>query len=67
MSDVKKCRKCNSEMTEADKMVGYGFIPVHIWINKDWGTKMVGGDKIVPFCCPNCGYIELYNEKNMKK
>ena len=54
-------------MKEADKIVGYGFIPVHIWIKKDWGTKMVGGDKIVPFCCSNCGYIELYNEKTVKK
>jgi predicted nucleic-acid-binding Zn-ribbon protein len=25
------------------------------------------GDKVAPFYCKNCGYIELYNEKNLKK
>jgi predicted nucleic-acid-binding Zn-ribbon protein len=67
MSEAEKCPKCGSEKKEADKIVGYGSIPVHIWINKDRGTKMVGGDRIVPFHCPNCGYIELYNGKNIKK
>jgi predicted nucleic-acid-binding Zn-ribbon protein len=25
------------------------------------------GDTVVPFYCKHCGYIELYNEKNLKK
>jgi predicted nucleic-acid-binding Zn-ribbon protein len=25
------------------------------------------GDEVIPFCCKNCGYIELYSEKNLKK
>jgi predicted nucleic-acid-binding Zn-ribbon protein len=25
------------------------------------------GDKVIPFYCENCGYIEFYNEKNLKK
>jgi len=26
----------------------------------------MAGDKVIPFYCRNCGYIELYNEKNLK-
>ena len=25
------------------------------------------GDKVIPFYCKNCGYIELYNEKNLSR
>ena len=25
------------------------------------------GDKIIPFYCKNCGYIELFNEKILDK
>ena len=62
MSEVKKCPKCGSEMTEADRIVGYGIAAIHILKPGD-----LKGDKVTPFQCPNCGYIELYNAKIMKK
>ena len=60
MSEVKKCPKCGSEMKEVDKIVGY-VQPIRIQKKGDWT-----GDKVVPFQCQNCGYIELYNEKYLK-
>lgn len=61
MSEVKKCPKCGNEMEEADKIVGYGLAAIHILKKGD-----LSGDKVVPFYCHNCGYIELYNEKSLK-
>jgi len=49
-------------MKEADKIVGYTQ-PIRIF-NKGDSWR---GAKVVPFYCQSCGYIELYNEKNMKK
>jgi predicted nucleic-acid-binding Zn-ribbon protein len=57
-----KCPKCNTEMTRADN------IPSHLGaaarLLKFGDTR---GDKIIPFYCANCGYIELYNEKYLRK
>jgi predicted nucleic-acid-binding Zn-ribbon protein len=29
--------------------------------------RVIGSDKVIPVHCENCGYIELYNENNLKK
>ena len=52
MSEVKKCPKCGSDMTEADRIVGYGIAAIHILKPGD-----MKGDKVTPFQCQNCGYI----------
>jgi len=59
MSEVKKCPKCGGEMD-----VGRGLIAgrTHFWevlFSKkgDWY-----GDKVIPFFCRSCGYIELHKE-----
>jgi predicted nucleic-acid-binding Zn-ribbon protein len=65
MGHVKKCPKCGSEMTRGNyvwstPMLGYAGIR----LMKFGDSK---GDKLVPFYCPKCGYVELYNEKNVGK
>ena len=46
-------------MEAADYLSGYGAARL-----VKFGD--VRGDKVVPFYCKVCGYIELYNEKNVK-
>ncbi len=62
MNEVKKCPKCGSEMKPEDKIATYGYTAARI--AKKWEST---GDKIIPFTCSNCGYIELYNEKYLRK
>jgi predicted nucleic-acid-binding Zn-ribbon protein len=47
-------------MPEDDQLSGYGSVRLV-------KTGDLPGDKVVPFYCKNCGYIELYNEKNLQK
>jgi predicted nucleic-acid-binding Zn-ribbon protein len=62
--EVRKCPKCSGEMVSGEAMVGYGY----------WGFRLrkleTGnfiGDKIIPFYCKSCGYIEFYKEMKNKK
>ncbi len=60
MSESKTCPKCGNKMTR-EKI--YGGQPIRLLeIDK---VRWIGnaGGKVVPFCCSNCGYIELYSEK----
>jgi predicted nucleic-acid-binding Zn-ribbon protein len=60
LTETKTCPKCGSEMVREDSLSSYG--PARLVKYGDaWG------DKVAPFYCKNCGYIELYNEKNLKK
>jgi len=57
MSEVKKCPKCGGEMALGEALVGYGV----------WGFRLKKpgdyvGDRIVPYWCKKCGYIEFYKE-----
>lgn len=54
---VMTCPKCGGEMErgKVPQSTAYGFrFKVE---GKFWGTN------IIPFGCKNCGYIELYKEK----
>ena len=53
--DVVACPKCGGEMEKGRRLWSYGGVLF---------TKKgdVFGDKIVPFYCKQCGYIELYKE-----
>jgi predicted nucleic-acid-binding Zn-ribbon protein len=56
---VRICPKCNGEMESAFLLKaskGFGAKEVYIGTQRSGGL----GDKIVPFFCKNCGYIELY-------
>jgi predicted nucleic-acid-binding Zn-ribbon protein len=57
---TKICPKCGGEMVSEDYLSGYGAVRL-----VKFGD--IRGDKVIPFYCKNCGYIELYNEKNLKK
>jgi len=59
MSEVKKCPKCGGEIEGGRSLIA---THAHFWevlLSKkgDWY-----GDKVIPFFCKNCGYIELYKE-----
>jgi predicted nucleic-acid-binding Zn-ribbon protein len=58
----KTCPKCGGEMIAKNKLVGWGYKAVAV---ADSGQTPDNGDKVIPFCCQKCGYIELYNEKNL--
>jgi predicted nucleic-acid-binding Zn-ribbon protein len=60
MSEVKKCPKCNGEMERGKRLVSYGGVTL-----AKKGDFF--GDKITPFYCKNCGFIELYKEMKEKK
>jgi len=47
-------------MVPEDYLSGYGAVRL-----VKFGD--VRGDKVIPFYCKNCGYIELYNEKKLRK
>ena len=53
--EAKKCPKCGGEMEKGRRLVSY--YGVTFAKKGDWF-----GDKIIPFYCKNCGYIELYKE-----
>ncbi len=64
MQESKKCPKCGSQM---EKGISLGSVMGH----PVGGTYFVKkgdftGDKIIPFYCKNCGYIELFIEKLVK-
>jgi predicted nucleic-acid-binding Zn-ribbon protein len=56
MQEAKKCPRCRSRMERGSSLGTYGGITM---LKK--GDLV--GDKIIPFYCNNCGYVELYNEK----
>jgi len=56
--EVKKCPKCGGVMEKGRRLQSYG--PVRFWKKGD----ILLGDKMIPFYCKNCGYVELY--KKMK-
>jgi len=58
-NEVKKCSKCGGEMIEAETL-----IPKVTIFSK--GAHWLG-DTIIPTCCKNCGYIELYKGIRKKR
>jgi predicted nucleic-acid-binding Zn-ribbon protein len=57
MSEVKKCPKCNGEMT-----MGILSIQSAPGWEINWRLKLRKlGEKIVAFRCRECGYTELYS------
>jgi len=59
--EAKKCPKCSEEMDEGRSLTASYFL----WSTEVSFTKRKAlwfGDKIIPFYCKNCGFIELYKE-----
>jgi len=61
MSEVKKCPKCGGEMVQISRLSnGHAAIQ----LSNGWLSSQ---GKVIPFCCQNCGYIELYGEKTSRR
>lgn len=74
--EVRKCPKCGGIMTpgilstkeklhlETDLRRRLVRLYIGGWVLRRGDLY---GDKIIPFCCKNCGYIELYKETKEKE
>jgi predicted RNA-binding Zn-ribbon protein involved in translation (DUF1610 family) len=60
MSEVKRCPKCDFPMEEGK---GIGDVEYILLYRKKRST----GERIVPFLCPRCGYIELYKKTKKRR
>jgi predicted nucleic-acid-binding Zn-ribbon protein len=60
--EPKKCPKCGAVFSRAKS--NNSFMQL---FTQDSFPMRGFGDNIVPFYCTNCGYIELYSEKYLKK
>jgi len=59
--ELKKCPKCGVVLLR-------GQANNYMQLSKAGHFRIMGtGDQIIPFYCANGGYIEFYNEKNLKK
>ncbi len=60
--EVKKCPKCGGEMEEGERLT---YLVRALWPTAITFAKKsdLVGDKIIPFYCKNCRYVELYIEK----
>jgi predicted nucleic-acid-binding Zn-ribbon protein len=61
MSEVKKCPKCGGEMRRGKVRVG---IPPGLGLLR---AGCFFPDEIYPMYCENCGFLELYFEKEKKE
>ncbi len=59
MTEVKKCPKCSGEMVGAHRLVAHTRLLAGISLAKKGDLV---GDRIIPFYCVSCGYIEFYKE-----
>ncbi len=66
MSEQKKCPKCGGEMEKGTRITSAsrGWIPHAVTLSKEGDFY---GDKILPFYCKKCGFIELFKEMKEKK
>jgi predicted RNA-binding Zn-ribbon protein involved in translation (DUF1610 family) len=60
MNDDKKCPKCGRTMVGDRRLASY----TEITLKKE---EEYIGDSVLPFYCPDCGYIELYREEENKR
>lgn len=61
-SQAKKCPKCGGDMAAGDARVSHSAYGLRLAKFGD-----IVGDRIIPFYCTECGYIELYKEMKKKK
>ena len=59
LSEVKACPKCNGRMTEADRLVAHTRVLASVSLAKKGD---IIGDRIIPYYCKDCGYIEFYKK-----
>jgi predicted nucleic-acid-binding Zn-ribbon protein len=66
MSEIKICPKCGGEMEKGARITSAtrGWIPHAVTLAKEGDLF---GDKILPFYCKRCGFIELFKEMKDEK
>ena len=66
MSEIKTCPKCGGEMEKGERITSAarGWIPQAVTLAKEGDFF---GDKILPFYCKKCGFIELFKELKDEK
>lgn len=57
--DVKVCPKCSGQMVEASGLVTHTRVLAGVSLAKKGDIL---GDRIIPYYCEKCGYIEFYKE-----
>jgi predicted nucleic-acid-binding Zn-ribbon protein len=62
MYQPKACPKCGGQMEAGKELSDYNVVK----LVKSSDNRVFGGDKVIPFHCETCGYIELYNENKLK-
>jgi len=64
--EVKKCPKCGGEMERAESLYTSLFLIDSKAVVLETKESR-WGEKIIPFFCKNCGYMELYKEPKEKR
>ena len=57
MNEVKKCPKCGGEMVKGEFLKNLPKVAIS---PKKLRKRY---DTVIPTCCKNCGFIEMYREK----
>lgn len=60
MNEVRTCSKCGGRMVEAAAEI---FGNIFGCTREPKNLEVLQGEKIQPYCCVDCGYIEFYKEK----
>ena len=60
MSEVKKCPKCGGGMIEGEFLKN---LP-KVRVSSEEGRRRF--DRVIPFYCKKCGFVELYREMKEK-
>jgi predicted RNA-binding Zn-ribbon protein involved in translation (DUF1610 family) len=58
--EVKKCPKCGGEMELGQDLTPFSLHSVGCVRLRKTDDQI--GDKIIPFYCKNCGFIEIYKD-----
>jgi len=58
-NEVRRCPKCGGGMVEADRLVAHTRVLAGVSLAKKGDLV---GDKIIPYYCGKCGYIEFYKK-----
>lgn len=64
MNEVERCPKCGGEMAKSDRLVAATRLLANVTLAK---RGDIIGDRIIPYYCRDCGYIEFYKEMKEKR
>jgi len=62
MSEVKKCVRCGGELIEEGRLIARTRVLAGVSLAQKGD---IVGDRIIPYYCRECGYIEFYKEMKL--